>query len=93
MMSPTIPSIIGATLLACAATSGAQPTDVKAPPQPALQAHYAKYGADKWQAPPNQATAPPNATLQANHKKYGPDKWRAAQSEATAPAGAHLQTK
>ena len=63
MVLRTIPFIISATLLTYAATAGAGPTNIKAPPDPTLQRYYQKHGPDKWQGSKNPATSPPGALL------------------------------
>jgi hypothetical protein len=83
MLLRTIPFVIAAALLAYAGTSGAQPTKITAPPDPALQAQFKK-APPKYPASRSEATEPPDAALQARFKK-GADKYQASKSEATAP--------
>jgi hypothetical protein len=90
MVLRTIPFIIASTLLAYAATAGAGPTDVKAPPDRALQDQFKKHGPTKYQAPRGEATAPPDAVIQARFNKNGSGNYRAPKGEATAPPGTFI---
>lgn len=85
MVLRTIPLIFSATLLAYAATAGAGPTKVNAPPDSALQSSYNKHGADKSTRYKNPATTPPDAALQARFDKNGPAKYTPYKNPATSP--------